>query len=90
MTYIIPFIPLATLLALALITRKMAESMIAACAVGLILLHKTNVIEGTLDSFYETFANTSFHFCVLIVFCFGIVVKLFQESGGLLGFAEFM
>ena len=90
MTYIIPFVPLATLLALALITRKMAESMIAACAVGLILLHKTNVIEGTLESFYETFANTSFHFCVLIVFCFGIVVKLFQESGGLLGFAEFM
>ncbi len=90
MSYIIPFLPLATLLTLALITRKMAESMIAATAVGLILLHKTNIIEGTLDSFYETFANTSFHFCVLIVFCFGIVVKLFQESGGLLGFAEFM
>ena len=90
MSYIIPFVPLATLLALALVTRKMAESMIAATAVGLILLHKTNIVQGTLDSFYETFANTSFHFCVLIVFCFGIVVKLFQESGGLLGFAEFM
>ena len=90
MSYIIPFLPLATLLTLALVTRKMAESMIAATAVGLILLHKTNIVEGTLDSFYETFANTSFHFCVLIVFCFGIVVKLFQESGGLLGFAEFM
>lgn len=90
MSYIIPFLPLATLLTLALITRKMAESMIAATAVGLLLLHKTNIVQGTLDSFYETFANTSFHFCVLIVFCFGIVVKLFQESGGLLGFAEFM
>ena len=90
MSYIIPFLPLATLLTLALITRKMAESMIAATAVGLVLLHKTNIVQGTLDSFYETFANTSFHFCVLIVFCFGIVVKLFQESGGLLGFAEFM
>lgn len=90
MSYIIPFLPLATLLTLALVTRKMAESMIAATAVGLILLHKTNIVQGTLDSFYETFANTSFHFCVLIVFCFGIVVKLFQESGGLLGFAEFM
>ena len=90
MSYIIPFLPLATLLALALFTRKMAESMIAATAVGLVLLHKTNIVQGTLDSFYETFANTSFHFCVLIVFCFGIVVKLFQESGGLLGFAEFM
>ncbi len=90
MSYIIPFFPLATLLALALLTKRMAESMIAACALGLILLHKTNIVEGTLESFYETFANTSFHFCVLIVFCFGIVVKLFQESGGLLGFAEFM
>ncbi len=90
MSYIIPFLPLATLLVLALMTRKMAESMIAATAVGLILLHKANIIQGTLDSFYETFANTSFHFCVLIVFCFGIVVKLFQESGGLLGFAELM
>ncbi|MBR3785910.1 MAG: hypothetical protein IKJ77_05850 [Firmicutes bacterium] len=90
MSYIIPFLPLATLLTLALITRKMAESMIAATAVGLVLLHKTNIVQGTLDSFYETFANTSFHFCVLIVFCFGIVVKLFQESGGLLGFAKFM
>ena len=90
MTYIVPFLPLATLLILALVTRKMAESMIAAVAVGLLLLHKTNIVEGTLDSFYETFANTSFHFCVLIVFSFGIVVKLFQESGGLLGFAELM
>lgn len=90
MSYIIPFLPLATLLTLALVTRKMAESMIAATALGLLLLHKTNIVRGTLDSFYETFANTSFQFCVMIVLCFGIVVKLFQESGGLLGFAELM
>ena len=80
---LIPFLPIATLLILAVSTRNMAESMIAAAAVALLLLHRSNLVRGTLDSFYETFSNDSFQFCVLIVFCFGIVIRLFQESGGL-------
>ena len=90
MSYLIPFLPLATLLILAVSTRKMAESMIAATGAALILLHRDNIVYGTLDSFYGTLSNESFQFCVLIVFSFGIVVRLFQESGGLQGFAVFM
>lgn len=90
MSCVIPFLPLATLLILAVTTRKMAESMIAATGVALILLHGNNIVYGTLDSFYGTLSNESFQFCVLIVFSFGIVVRLFQESGGLQGFAVFM
>ena len=90
MSCVIPFLPLATLLILAVTTRKMAESMIAATGVALILLHRNNIVYGALDSFYNTLSNESFQFCVLIVFSFGIVVRLFQESGGLQGFAVFM
>ena len=56
----------------------------------LLLLHRANLVGGILDSFYETFSNDSFQFCVLIVFCFGIVIRLFQESGGLQGFAAWL
>lgn len=90
MSYIISFLPLATLLILATATRRMSESMIASTMLALLLLHKTNFVHGMVDSFYQTLADSTFHFCVLVVFCFGIAVKLFQESGGLLGFAEFM
>jgi len=90
MSYVISFLPLATLLILAITTRKMAESMIASTMLALVLLHKTNFVNGMLDSFYATLADSTFHFCIIIVFCFGIAVKLFQESGGLLGFAQLM
>ncbi|MGN1412668.1 MAG: Na+/H+ antiporter NhaC family protein [Anaerovoracaceae bacterium] len=87
---LISFLPITVLLIFAVSTRKMAESMIAAAAVALLLLHRSNLVRGTLDSFYETFSNDSFQFCVLIVFCFGIVIRLFQESGGLQGFAAWL
>ena len=44
---LIPFLPIATLLILAVSTRKMAESMIAAAAVALLLLHRSNLVRGT-------------------------------------------
>jgi len=47
MSYIIQFLPLATLLAL--ITRKMAESMIAATAVTLVLLLDHHALCGGYD-----------------------------------------
>lgn len=90
MEYIISFLPLTTLLVMAIVTRKMSESMIAATMLALLLLHRGNFVYGMVDSFYETLADSTFHFCVLVVFSFGIAVKLFQESGGLLGFAVFM
>lgn len=46
MSCVIPFLPLATLLILAVTTRKMAESMIAATGVALILLHRNNIVYG--------------------------------------------
>jgi len=83
---ILIFVPLVTLIAMALITRRMAESMVSAVILAMVLLHRENVLTGTIDSMYETLANPSFQFVLLILTGFGGMIKLLQESGGLLGF----
>lgn len=85
---IIVFIPLALLMVLALTTKRMAESMIAAALAAMVILHGTNFVSGTLDSFYETFTNSSLQFVILILVGFGGAIHLLQDSGALLGFGN--
>lgn len=83
---ILIFVPLVTLIAMALLTRRMAESMVTAVILAMILLHKGNVLTGSIESMYATLSNPSFQFVLLILTTFGGMIKLLQESGGLLGF----
>lgn len=90
MADLIIFLPILTLIMLAISTKKMDLSLITASVIALILLHKKNIVRGTLDSFYRALADESFQFCIIFLISFGIMMKLFQESGGLQGFALFM
>ncbi len=90
MSFILPFIPLITLLTLAIVTRRMAESMVIATLVAMVMLHHGDMVEGTIGSFYGTLEDSTFQFTLMMVCAFGAEVRLFQESGGLQGFASFM
>lgn len=84
------FLPLTVLLVLALLTKKMAESMTAATLLAMLILHKGNILSGTIDDFYETLSDGSFQFCIILMMAFGGVIELFQKSGGLMGFGNFV
>lgn len=87
MKELIILLPLTILIILAVSTRKMELSLIVACLAALVLLHKGNIVTGTLDTFYNVLSNESFQFCIIFLITFGIMMKLFQDSGGLQGFA---
>lgn len=84
------FLPLTVLIVCALLTKKMAESMILATFVAMLLLHKGNFIHGTIDAFYTSLANDSFHFVMLILVMFGGLIQLLQKSGALTGFGDLL
>ena len=87
---LIIFLPLTLLMALALITRKMAEPMVAAALLAMLILHKTDFLNGTIDYMYGALSNSSYQFVLIILAGFGGMVKIFQESGALNGFGDWI
>lgn len=87
---VIAFLPLVVLIVLALKTRKMAESMIAAVFLATILVYKQGFLSGMLDTAYEVLSDSSFQFVLLIMVGFGGLITLLQESGALLGFRDLL
>lgn len=87
---ILVFLPLVTLIVMALITRRMAESVITACLMAMVLLYGGNVLTGTVESIYGTLSDPSYQFVIMILIGFGGMIKVFQESGALLGFADWV
>ena len=85
---IIIFIPLVLLMALALKTKKMAESMFAAAFAAMLILHGRNFANGTIDSFYQAMSSASFQFVLLILIGFGGSMQILQDSGALKGFGK--
>ena len=83
---ILALLPLTFLIAAALITKKMAESMIAASLLAMVILYKGDFLSGTIDSLYNTLSNSSYQFVIFILVGFGGMIKLLQESGALSGF----
>ena len=90
MSDILTILPLTTLIVLAILTRKMGESMIAATLLAMLILHRGNFVLGTLDSFFQALSDYSFQFCMVFLISFGAVMKLFQESGGLTGLGNYV
>lgn len=87
---ILAFAPLILLIAMALITKKMAESMVISVFFATILLYRQNSLDGFLDMAYDVLADSSFQFVLFVMLGFGGLITLFQESGALMGFRDFL
>lgn len=88
MENILAFLPLITLIVLALITRKMTGSIVTAVFLAMLFLHKKHILSGTIEAFYDTLTNSSFQFCLILIILFGGIIELFQQSGALQGFGN--
>lgn len=85
---ILVFLPIIVLVVTALLTKKMAESMIAAALLAILICYKEHFLTGIVESFYNTLADSSYQFALLMLIGFGGMIKLFQESGALVSFAD--
>lgn len=88
MDNILAFVPLITLIVLALLTRNMAVSMVTAVFFAMLFLHRGNILSGTIEAFYNTLSDSSFQFCLILIVLFGGIIELFQQSGALQGFGN--
>ena len=85
---ILVFLPIIVLVVTALLTKKMAESMIAAALLAILICYEEHFLTGIVESFYNTLADSSYQFALLMLIGFGGMIKLFQESGALVSFAD--
>ena len=85
---IIAFIPIIVLMTGALLTKKIAEMMIIASFLGAIFVYKGNFFSGYIDMMYQTLSNESYQFVIIILMCFGAMIRLFQDSGSMAGFGK--
>lgn len=81
---------LVFLIVYALKTRKMAEPMILATLLAIVLLHRQHFLTGTIDAIYGALSNSSYQFVLCIIIGFGGMITLFQESGALMGFRDLL
>lgn len=76
---ILAFAPLILLIAMALITKKMAESMVISVFFATILLYRQNSLDGFLDMAYDVLADSSFQFVLFVMIGFGGLITLFRS-----------
>ena len=87
---IIAFLPLTVLIVSALVTRKLAESIIGSALLAMLFLYKGRVLSGTIERIYATLSDPTFQFVIIILIGFGGMIKTFQMSGGLKGFGDWV
>lgn len=87
---IMAFASLTFLIIYALKTRRMAESMVLATLLAMVLLHRQHFLTGTIDALYAQLSNSSYQFVLCIIIGFGGMITLFQESGALMGFRDLL
>ena len=87
---IMAFAPLVFLIVYALKTRKMADAMILAALLAMVLLHRQHFLTGAIDALYGALSNSSYQFVLCITIGFGGMITLFQESGALMGFRDLL
>lgn len=88
---IMAFTPLVFLIIYAIYalkTRKMADAMVLATLLALVLLHRQHFLSGTVNALYTALGNSSYPFVLCVVIGFGGMVTLFQQSGALMGFRD--
>ena len=87
---IMVFAPLTFLIIYALKTRKMADAMVLATLLAMVLLHRQHFLTGTIDAMYAALSNSSYQFTLCVIIGFGGMITLFQESGALMGFRDLL
>lgn len=87
---ILAFVPFIVLIIMAVVTKKMGQSMVTAVFLATLLLYRENFLDGFLDTAYDVLSDSSFQFVVFIMIGFGGLITLFQESGALMGFRDLL
>ena len=87
---VMAFLPLAFLIVYALKTRKMADAMVLATLLAVLLVHRQHFFAGLIDAMYTTLGNSSYQFALCSILGFGGMISLFQASGGLMGFRDLL
>lgn len=87
---VMAFLPLAFLIVYALKTRKMADTMVLATLLAVLLVHRQHFFTGLIDAMYTTLGNSSYQFALCSILGFGGMISLFQASGGLMGFRDLL
>lgn len=87
---VMAFLPLAFLIVYALKTRKMADAMVLATLLAVLLVHRQHFFTGLIDTMYTTLGNSSYQFALCSILGFGGMISLFQASGGLMGFRDLL
>lgn len=87
---VMAFLPLAFLIVYALKTRKMADAMVLATLLAVLLVHRQHFFTGLIDAMYTTLGNSSYQFALCSILGFGGMISLFQTSGGLMGFRDLL
>ncbi len=64
--------------------------MITAVFLATLLLYRTDFLNGFLNTAYDVLSDSSFQFVLFIMIGFGGMITLFQESGALMGFRDFL
>ena len=54
----------------------MAESMILATLLAMVLLHRQHFLTGTIDAMYATLSNSSYQFALCVIIGFGAMIAL--------------
>ena len=87
---VLAFIPLLFLIIYALKSRKMADAMVLATLLAMVLVHRERFITGTIEAMYATLSSSSYQFALCVIISFGGMIALFQASGGLMGFRDLL
>ena len=70
------FLPLAFLIVYALKTRKMADAMVLATLLAVLLVHRQHFFTGLIDAMYTTLGNSSYQFALCSILGFGGMISL--------------
>ena len=87
---ILVFVPITILITGALITKKIAEPMFFASAAAAVILHGKDFFTGYVEMIYGALSNESYQFVIILLMGFGGLIKILQESGAMLGFADLL
>lgn len=79
---ILCLLPIAVMLAVAVITRKCISSMVIAILVGCVIIGGTGWFTTFIDQVYTTGCNEDTVWIVCLMCTVGVLVALFQASGG--------
>ena len=85
---VLAFLPITVLMVGALITKRIAEMMVLASVLGAVLVYREDFFSGFIDMMYGALSNSSYQFVLIILIGFGGMIRLFQESGALMGFSR--